>query len=113
MWRGKVFNSSQNKHHWNNWINYVTLFKLSEYEFIKEGKKVGCGGSYEIEKYGKKVDEASCKAKCDANELCTYLWSRESSNQSSRCVLYSSCDGKSEPYKGKLFKKIQGMRKSC
>ena len=104
------FRHGSNKYHWNNGINSVTLFKLSEYEFIKEGKKVGCGASYEIDKYGKKVDEASCKAKCDANELCTYLWSRESSK---KCVLYSSCDGKSEQYKGKLFKKIQGMIKSC
>ena len=87
-------------------INSLTLFKLSEYEFIKEGNKVGCGGSYEIEKYGKNVNEASCKLKCDANVLCTYLWSRQVNG---KCVLYSSCDGKSERMRGKLFKKIQGM----
>ena len=85
-------------------INSVTLFKLSEYELIKEGKNVGCGASNEIEKYNKNVNLASCKLKCDANVLCTYLWSRLK-----KCVLYSSCDGKSERLKGKLFKKIQGM----
>ena len=87
--------------------NSFTLFKLSEYEFIKEGKNVGCGASYEIEKYSNNVNLASCKLKCDANVLCTYLWSRLK-----KCVLYSSCDGKSERFKGKLFKKIQGMKKA-
>ena len=85
-------------------INSLTLFKLSEYEFIKEGKNVGCGASYEIKKYRKNVNLASCKLKCDGNVLCTYLWSNQK-----KCVLYSSCDGKSERSQGKQFKKIQGM----
>ena len=79
---------------------------LSEYEFIKEGKKVGCGAMYKIGGFSR-TSEAACKSKCDANKECTYLWSRQSSK---KCVLYRSCDGQSEAYVGKRFKKKQGMK---
>ena len=80
---------------------------LSEYEFITEGRKVGCGAMYKIGG-SSRTSEAECKRKCDADERCTYLWSRQSSK---KCVLYSSCDGQSEAYVGKRFKKKQGLKR--
>ena len=88
------------------------MLTFTEYEFIKQGVKVGCGDAGKIQSFKgrglcKKCEtEPTCKKKCDEDNSCTYLWVRPSSK---KCVLYSSCDGQSEQYVGKQFKKKQGL----
>ena len=76
------------------------------YNLVNEGNYVGCGGSGKIEMFYPQLPktEAGCRAKCDADDRCRYMWYNPSSN---KCVLYSSCDGKSEQYVGKRFEKKQ------
>ena len=96
------------KCNWNT-IKYVTFVSLlrisSEYEFLKEGKKAGCGDAAKIGNTHKKTDEDNCKSKCNAEKKCTHIWHRQ---QNQKCILYSSCNGKSEQYSGKRFKKKPG-----
>ena len=71
-----------------------------------EGTNIACGNAEQIES-SQNVDEAGCKNKCDADNDCTYLWTR---SQNQKCILFSSCDTLVDyPLSsGKLFKKKLG-----
>ena len=67
---------------------------------------MGCGDTAKIGNTYKKTDEDACKEKCDAEKKCTHIWHRQPNR---KCILYSSCNGKSEQYSGKRFMKKQGI----
>ena len=80
---------------------------ILEYTLVRSGDMSGCSNAEEIKRLFIK-NQSACKAKCDAEKNCTYVWHKWNVKaDNSKCFLYSSCNSQPDykQYGGKLHKK--------